>query len=88
MYTFETNSAYQIKMDASVGVSFGSATAWVDPFFDVPDGYSIEFSRGIGNAPLVAAVPEPSTWAMMILGFAGLAFAANRRRSSPAAAAA
>ena len=25
-------------------------------------------------------VPEPSTWAMMLLGFAGLGFAAYRRR--------
>jgi hypothetical protein len=30
----------------------------------------------------VAAVPEPSTWAMMILGFFGLAFMAYRRKSS------
>ncbi len=30
------------------------------------------------------AVPEPSTWAMMILGFAGLGFLAYRRRSKPA----
>jgi hypothetical protein len=29
----------------------------------------------------VAAVPEPSTWAMMILGFAGIGFMAYRRRS-------
>jgi hypothetical protein len=26
------------------------------------------------------AAPEPSTWAMMLLGFAGLGFAASRRR--------
>ena len=30
----------------------------------------------------VAAVPEPSTWAMMILGFAGVGFMAYRRRSN------
>src|SRR6185312_7035063 len=30
-----------------------------------------------------AAVPEPSTWAMMILGFGGLGFIAYRRRSKP-----
>ena len=30
--------------------------------------------------PLAAAVPEPSTWAMMILGFCGLSFMAVRRR--------
>ena len=29
---------------------------------------------------LAAAVPEPSTWAMMILGFAGVGFMAYRRR--------
>ena len=28
----------------------------------------------------VSAVPEPSTWAMMVLGFCGLAFLARRRR--------
>ena len=32
----------------------------------------------------VSAVPEPSTWAMMILGFAGLGFMAYRRKSKPA----
>jgi hypothetical protein len=30
------------------------------------------------------SVPEPSTWAMMILGFAGLGFMAYRRKSKPA----
>ncbi len=32
----------------------------------------------------VAAVPEPTTWAMMILGFAGIGFMAYRRKSKPA----
>jgi PEP-CTERM motif len=32
----------------------------------------------------VSAVPEPSTWAMMLLGFAGLGFMAYRRKSKPA----
>jgi PEP-CTERM motif len=31
---------------------------------------------------VAAAVPEPSTWAMMILGFAGVGFMAYRRRHS------
>jgi PEP-CTERM motif len=33
---------------------------------------------------LTAAVPEPSTWAMMILGFAGIGFMAYRRKSTSA----
>ena len=32
----------------------------------------------------VAAVPEPSTWAMMLLGFAGIGFVAYRRKAKPA----
>jgi hypothetical protein len=32
----------------------------------------------------IAAVPEPSTWAMMILGFAGVGFVAYRRKSKTA----
>jgi len=31
----------------------------------------------------VAAVPEPSTWAMMILGFVSIGFMAYRRRGQP-----
>ncbi len=34
----------------------------------------------------ISAVPEPSTWAMMILGFAGVGFMAYRRKSKPALA--
>jgi hypothetical protein len=33
---------------------------------------------------LTSAVPEPSTWAMMILGFGGVGFMAYRRKSKPA----
>jgi hypothetical protein len=37
---------------------------------------------GTPNGPFpVAGVPEPSTWAMMILGFAGVGFMAYRRRN-------
>jgi hypothetical protein len=35
------------------------------------------------NGEQIAAVPEPSTWAMMILGFAGFGFMAYRRRAMP-----
>jgi hypothetical protein len=31
-------------------------------------------------APVPPAAPEPSTWAMVLLGFAGLGFLAGRRR--------
>ncbi|HEY1782551.1 MAG TPA: PEP-CTERM sorting domain-containing protein [Roseiarcus sp.] len=34
--------------------------------------------------PVTAAVPEPSTWAMIILGFAGLGFMGYRRKDKMA----
>jgi hypothetical protein len=37
-----------------------------------------------GVGPLTAAIPEASTWAMMILGFAGIGFLAYRRRNTSA----
>jgi hypothetical protein len=36
------------------------------------------------NADFAAAVPEPSTWAMLILGFAGIGSMAYRRKAKPA----
>jgi hypothetical protein len=37
-----------------------------------------------GTIDPVVGVPEPSTWAMMILGFAGIGFMAYRRRNQTA----
>jgi hypothetical protein len=48
-------------------------------------------STGVPNALILtgmaSAVPEPSSWAMLMLGFAAIVAAAYRRRSAPAAAA-
>lgn len=35
---------------------------------------------GVLSVPSVGSVPEPSTWAMMILGFAGIGFITYRQR--------
>jgi|SRR5216683_857703 len=37
---------------------------------------------GLGGPVAVAAVPEPSIWAMMILGFMGIGFMAYRRKNT------
>jgi hypothetical protein len=47
-----------------------------------------DYFEGMAKDPvtglqIVTGVPEPSTWAMMLLGFAGLGFAALRRRYGP-----
>jgi hypothetical protein len=47
---------------------------------DLPEGLTLT-----GLTPFVAPVPEPSTWAMMILGFCGLGVMAYRRKQDGAA---
>lgn len=36
--------------------------------------------QSINNAVVTAAVPEPATWAMMLVGFGGIGFAMRRRK--------
>jgi len=38
---------------------------------------------GGADGPIVTAIPEPATWAMMLLGFAGVGFVAYRRKAKP-----
>ena len=46
-------------------------------------GFSYVGPDGVGLGTInVAAVPEASTWAMMILGFFGVGFMAYRRKSN------
>ncbi len=47
---------------------------------DPPNLPGFSFDYALGTTPYVTSgVPEPSTWAMMLLGFSGLGFAAFRR---------
>jgi PEP-CTERM motif-containing protein len=45
-----------------------------------------DFNSGFDSVVIstVDAVPEPTTWAMLLLGFAGVGFMAYRRKSRPA----
>jgi probable HAF family extracellular repeat protein len=49
------------------------------PFLATPDLFSFATNAA---APLAGAVPEPSTWAMMLIGLMGLGFVGLRRRAS------
>jgi PEP-CTERM motif len=91
------SSTEQVTVGSLVTISISSLTqndfgsddsAFVDPDFQIDPtflannpGFSLSFSEGVEN---VTAVPEASTWAMMMLGFFGVGFAAYRRRSSVA----
>jgi hypothetical protein len=51
------------------------------PNIDLTFGYTLvaDGSGGFGfDLAIGGAVPEPSTWAMMLVGFAGLGFAGHR----------
>jgi hypothetical protein len=57
--------------------------------FNYTDGESLRVLIPEGESQVmitqVAAVPEPSTWAMILLGFAGVGFMAYRRKSQGSA---
>jgi len=72
-YNVISNFVYNPNLDATV---FSASTGSFDG-----TNPSIAFNL-VGDQ--VSPVPEPSTWAMMILGFAGLGFMAYRRTSKPA----
>jgi hypothetical protein len=46
---------------------------------DVPKGASVTTASGVFDNFVTATVPEPSTWTMMLAGFAGPGFAGYRR---------
>ncbi len=74
----EFDSIYTVQLIVSIiGGDAINGSAYVDPIITSP-GNNVYFSAGVGS------VPEPSTWAMMLLGFAGIGFMAYRRKSKPA----
>lgn len=47
-------------------------------------GTSDSYGGSLDAVSLTAVIPEPSTWAMMLLGFAGVGFMAYRRKNNMA----
>jgi hypothetical protein len=88
LLNLQTNTPYFLNMsvNASIFDTIGDVEAMIDPMFIIDpsqaNDYQVIFSPGVTNG--VGAVPEPSTWAMMILGFVGLSFMAYRRKNQPA----
>jgi PEP-CTERM motif-containing protein len=83
--TIEPGVEYKVNMSASASASqTASAMASIDPFLsispscDCAGDFNLVLSDGITNdAP---TVPEPATWTLMLLGFAGLGTTALYRR--------
>ena len=69
------NGAFTLNQNQLVGFFFGPGQR---AYHDLTS-----FSFRVSDSPF-AAVPEPSAWAMMLLGFGGLGVALRRRRLSAA----
>src|SRR5258708_33726554 len=58
--------------------------ALFDLYYVEGNGHPAVLDVNIASPNLATDVPEPSTWAMMILGFLGVGFTAYRRKSTSA----
>jgi hypothetical protein len=90
-FYFVPTSAFPNFLDGT-GSTFSTAAGQSVTFFDQSSNDMFRVNT-MGNgifsgfvtatsSPVVAAVPEPSTWAMMILGFFGVGFMAYRRKQN------
>jgi hypothetical protein len=70
----EFDSSFTPGATGDVTVSFLPNGVWSGGFID-----NVQLLTSVASA-----VPEPSTWAMMLLGFASIGFMAYRRKSKPA----
>jgi hypothetical protein len=75
------NSVNSIELDLTKGRYLVDFTVVQPDAVSAAIGDSLDQLTYSGDFHLtLAAVPEPSTWAMMLLGFAGLGYAGYRRR--------
>jgi PEP-CTERM motif len=85
----DAGAAYILEGHSTDGVSFRLALQDTSSLFSGltttidPSSSGIPGDGGVaGTLTIAAAVPEPSTWAMMILGFCGVGFMAYRRKQN------
>ena len=78
--------AFHVQLDqANFGSNLASILSNVTELQIRGEFISGPEEEGLDNVKLTSsAVPEPSTWAMMLLGFASLGFTTYRRKSKPA----
>jgi len=86
-YNFSTGSLSLLAGTYYLPLQSDPTAGGNNPFWDFAsanaDGSPNLTFQILGTAS-ISSVPEPSTWAMMILGFAGIGFVAYRRKSKPA----
>ena len=70
--------ATEVTFNGPPGIGAGNSTE-LGVGFIIPASAVGSQTFEVELTPSVASVPEPSTWAMMLIGFAGLCFAGYRR---------
>ena len=68
-----STTAFDYGPNAAFSRVFDFSSPGASGVVDIGDGLATEFLTA------TSVVPEPSTWAMMLLGFAGLGFVGHRR---------
>jgi hypothetical protein len=65
-----------------VSVEVGVGSGWSKTFNGAVDHVNVDFGTGAGGVStnFEAGVPEPATWAMMLVGFGGLGAVLRRSR--------
>jgi hypothetical protein len=82
-YVSTSNPSDGINIDIQ-GFTPGAATNGIGEEELAAEGTTFHENGTAGELVLASAVPEPSTWAMMILGFCGIGFMAYRRKNQMA----
>jgi hypothetical protein len=75
-YTGWINSTYDIAAAGNYILAFGVSN-WSDQAYDSGMAFS---GITVGGKPVEGAIPEPGTWAMMLMGFGAVGFAMRRRK--------
>jgi PEP-CTERM motif-containing protein len=75
--------ATTVTSNFTTGTEAEFISTWTTQFAGSFDDESNVVNFNFAVFTTASAVPEPSTWAMMILGFLGLGFMAYRRKAMP-----
>jgi hypothetical protein len=82
-HTYDISTALLLVGNATTEAAFVTGLEAGLAYVNIHDA---NFPGGEIRGQLVPTVPEPSTWAMMILGFAGVGFMTYRRSRKSAMA--
>lgn len=80
-----TNSSGTFLGQTTSSFAITNGTNYTLSFTGIPAGDNTAFIDNVAVAVTTSAVPEPSTWALLLAGFGLIGFSARRRRAAVAA---